>query len=182
MTYFLDFDRTLFDTERALPYLFAKPACAELPEGPPLRERASELDALVQKGTLSFTKGELAPYLFPDAEDFLRTHECVIVTAGGLVWQKMKVESALPDSHTPVLYTNDVPKGLAMQEMLVSSAPPFLFVDDSLLQLDSVAEHTPQVKIFEMRRDGSSGSGKYPVVHSLAELPVQLKKRITELM
>jgi hypothetical protein len=170
MTYFLDFDRTLFDTERMIPYLFAKPACAYL-QGPLVREHSTELDMLVQKGALVLTKGELASYLFDDTKDFLRTHQCVIVTAGPLGWQKAKVESALPDFNLPVLYTGDIAKGIAMQDYLRDATPPFVFADDSLQQLDSVAQHEPGVQVFEMRRDGGLGSGKYPVARSLAELP-----------
>lgn len=165
MTYFLDFDKTLFDVLRAVPYLLAKPECAGL-VGPPYR---FALDALVVAGALSLHRGELTPYLFPDAEAFVQNHDCIIVTAGPVLWQRTKVESIFPGVRT--LYTGDLPKGSFVQDALSGATGPSCFVDDTVEQLDSVAEHAPQVQLFEMRRDGQPGSGKYPVVRSLSELP-----------
>jgi len=132
-------------------------------------ELVSKLDALVEEGALSFSKGELSPFLYPDAEEFIRTHECIIVTAGPLGWQTAKVESALPG--TSVIYTGDVPKGQFVKDATVSVRGPFSFADDKLEQLQSVKEMNPTIDVFEMRRDGAPGSGKYPVIRSLAELP-----------
>lgn len=46
-----------------------------------------------------------------------------------------------------------------------------LFVDDSADQLAGMLERFPHVKLFEIRRDGASGDGRFPVIHSLSELP-----------
>lgn len=171
MHYFLDFDRTLFDTERFLSYLFAKPECAGLSK-PPHKELAADLDALVRAGALSFQGGELAQFLFPDVADFIARHECTLVTAGPAEWQKAKVESALQGAR--VFYTGGnghTPKGPVVLRAMEGLAGPFCFADDHPVQLESVASSVPAVRVFEMVRYGGAGTGKYPLVRSLAELP-----------
>jgi hypothetical protein len=46
-----------------------------------------------------------------------------------------------------------------------------VFVDDSPDQLEGMAEKFPHAKLFEIRRDGGAGDGRFPVVRSLSELP-----------
>jgi hypothetical protein len=46
-----------------------------------------------------------------------------------------------------------------------------IFVDDTPDQLAGMAKEFPQVRLFEIRRDGREGAGLYPVIRSLSELP-----------
>jgi hypothetical protein len=46
-----------------------------------------------------------------------------------------------------------------------------LFVDDSPDQLEGMGKAFPHVALYEMRRDGGAGDGRFPVVRSLSELP-----------
>jgi hypothetical protein len=46
-----------------------------------------------------------------------------------------------------------------------------IFVDDLAAHLEAVETAFPHVKLFEMRRDGGKGAGRWPVVHSLSDLP-----------
>ena len=167
MTYFLDFDMTLFDTRRFLPYLFAKPACAGL-SVPPFVELARDLATLVGAGKLSFAEGELAQFLYPDVAAFVETHPCVIVTAGPVMWQAAKVANALPGVRA--IYTDDAPKGPFVEEAAAGTPGPVFFVDDRPGQLNSVRDACPAAAIFEMRRDDADAQSTYPVVRSLSEL------------
>src|SRR3989344_5884638 len=169
MTYFLDFDRTLFDVEAFIQKIIVRPQLATYPEYQALKEgrrpdRAAAFATLLSDGRLSFRPGELSPFFYPDVVDFINTHSSVIVTHGFLVWQKAKVESAFNGvSPIPVLYTEHEHKGPVLARILTNYQKPYVFVDDNLEELDSVATHLSDVSIYEMRRDGAEGSGRYPV-------------------
>jgi hypothetical protein len=171
MTYFLDFDRTLFDTDRFLPALLSDPAYGDVSQLS-LSDIGAAIQTRFERGALSFKEGELRRYLFSDVADFVQSRDCVIVTAGPLAWQKAKVESALPGARA--LYAegaSDAPKGPLVRDAMRGLPGPFCFVDDTDLQLDSVKASCPDARLFRMERYGGAGDGAYPVVRSLAELP-----------
>ncbi len=58
---------------------------------------------------------------------------------------------------------------LAEHSHLVTASS--VFVDDSIDQLEGMHEKFPQVRLFEMRRDGREGDGRFQVLRSLSELP-----------
>lgn len=147
MRYFLDFEGALFDSEafRAWPGADAGP----------------------------FAPGALARFLYPDAAQFLRDKEnaATVITFGDPLRQRAKVESAffgIP--RTSVMYTDGVRKGayLTPHTHLHAGA---LLVDDTPAELEVLAERCPGLALYEMRRDGRPGDGRWPVVRSLAELP-----------
>lgn len=149
MMYLIDFAGTLFDIEACEAY-----------------ERA--------RTPGSFAPGELSQFLYPDAVSFLREKEnsVIIVTAADKVADADFIQSALHGiPRTSVMYTNGLLKGeyLAPHISMYGSSP--VFVDDSPNHLASMAMHCPNVQLYEMRRDQKSGSGPYPVIHTLSELP-----------
>lgn len=170
MRYYLDFDRTLFDTDRFAVWLRAR-----VPGGETLSHAELCAAAMheIYEERITFAPGELAEFLFPDAAAFLREKEnaATIVTYGPKDFQEAKVKSALHGiPRTAVMYTGEVRKGafLAPHTHLHAGA---ILVDDSALELEILAEQCPDLKLFEMRRDGGKGDGRWEVVHALKELP-----------
>ena len=172
MRYYLDFDRTLFDTDSLYAYV-------EKREGRPLFEGlrkdqyAATLHRMTREGKLTFAPGEVSQFLYPDAVQFLREKEnaVTIITHGDLLFQEMKVKSALYGiPRMSVIYTGDMRKGayLAPHAHLHEGA---IAVDDLPLELEGYATNAAPIQLFEMRRDGAPGDGRWPVIHSLTELP-----------
>jgi len=172
MRYFLDFDRTIFDTEafkvyvRDLPGNEALKACGPQELGP-------AIVALAQAGGLSFEPGELSTFLYQDAATFLREKEnaVTIITFGDKHLQEMKTKSALYGiPRMSVMFTGDVHKGdfLAPHTHLHGDA---LLVDDSTNELEILQNTCPGLAPYEIRRDGKEGDGRWPIIRSLTELP-----------
>lgn len=171
MRYFLDFDRTVFDTDAFVRHL------AERPDIGALANEETALAALLEErakdGTLSFAPGELSSFLYPDAAAFLREKEnaVTIITFGNPALQELKAKSALFGiPRMSVMYTGGVRKGefLAPHTHLHEGA---IAVDDSPLELEQLASACEPIVLYEIRRDGNAGDGRWPVVRSLAELP-----------
>ena len=190
MTYFLDFDRTLFDTDTFTKTLVIHPACADFRDdieaatitgrnqsiagGSGRYQLWESLSALCENGILTFAPGELRKFVFPDVPDFLERHgkDSVIMTYGAPAFLKAKIESSLAGLPIEkVIYTHDKEKGIAVQHAEKEFPAPFTLVDDLASQLDSVKQYCPDVFLYEMRRDGKEPSGRHTVIHSLAELP-----------
>lgn len=148
MRYYIDFERTCFDTDAFSAYM----------EG---------------RGAEDFAPGELSQFLYPDAAQFLRDKEnaVTIITSGSLASHGAKTKSALHGiPRMSVMYTDGVAKGrfLAPHTHLHNDA---VFADDSVEELRVLAELCPQLRLYEVRREGGEGSGTWPVVHTLAQLP-----------
>lgn len=190
MTYFLDFDRTVLDTDSFTPSIADYPAVQELKEQ--ILEIASmkrdgsvrgqsgrfelweKLNELCLQGKLVFAPGELSKFVFPDAAEFLKRNgnDSVILSYGHKSWIRAKIESSLSDLPVQtIVYAHDREKGIALKPILNDFKPPYIVVDDLASQLDSIKEHCPEVSLFEIRRDGEVGSGRHTVIHSLLELP-----------
>lgn len=155
MRYYLDFDRTVFDTDAF------KAAYS------------AQLAAYDAGAPISFEPGELSRFLYPDAAQFLREKEnaVTIITFGVASFQEAKAKSALYGiPRMSVMYTGDVRKGafLAPHTHLHAGA---VLADDSPEELEILAAECPQLALYEMRRDGGEGDGRWPVVRSLADLP-----------
>ena len=171
MTYFLDFDRTIFDTNRLYKLLFARPEYAHVERLPRLEQAAVFADFLTNN-KLSFTPGELVPLLCDDVPPFFASHSCVLVTFGHLLWQKTKIENAFNGAPAfPVIYTEFNSKGPALAREVAHYSSPHIFIDDEPTHLDSVSQSVPDMQILEMRRDGKEGCGRYPIIRSLTGLP-----------
>lgn len=172
MTYFLDFDRTIFDTDAFIAHLLAKPDIERL------RHESEEelgriLDDLVKAGAVSFAPGELTPFVYPDVPEFLRMagNSAVILTYGNPALQKLKVENALAGiPRVSALYTQ-VRKGEFMRDRIAAYGSETIAVDDRDFELESLAAECPKTRLYEMRRDSAAGDGRWPVIHSLTELP-----------
>lgn len=166
MRYYLDFGGTLFDTESFMTYLSEHPEHMEA-------AKLSEIDRLATEGLPTFAPGELSRFLFQDAASFLREKEnaVTIITYGNATFEEGKVKSALTGiPRMSVMYTNEVRKGeyLAPHTHLHTGA---VLADDSVAELEILAEKCPSLTLYEMRRDGGEGDGRWPVIRSLAELP-----------
>ncbi len=185
MKYFLDFDRTIFDTPAFKKSVARRPTILELlkqakdviaslfTHGTERRLRLfrSALGAYLSHGRFMLTPGELKAFLYPDVPAFLATHDCTIVTYGVEMFIRAKVTSALTDiAIGDVVYTSRK-KGRTIRRLTAEKeSGPFVFVDDAHFQLESVARWCPDVKVVEIRRDNLPGDGRWPVVRSLDEL------------
>lgn len=190
MTYFLDFDRTLFDSDAYNEYLLTLPACAsfhdELREV--LRQGRDEtklpsmvrttvwdkLTDVLKSGELTFAPGELSQFVYHDVSEFLRHmgNEAIIITYGEKTRQKAKLESALAGTvRLTVLYTEDLLKSEYLEKYPHLVPAQAIFVDDLAEHLEGVEKAFPHVSLYEMRRDAKQGTGKWKIIHSLTELP-----------
>ncbi len=190
MTYFLDFDRVLFDTDAYQWSLLDLPTLASL--APRLRsvleakrdqtltggtERIdvwNEISSLIHSGALTFPPGALTQYVYADVSEFLRAvgNEAIILTFGERERQRIKIESGLAGiPRLTVMYIEVGTKAEYLAERSLYNGGPALFVDDRPVELEAMAALYPQMKLFEMRRDGAAGDGRWPVISSLSALP-----------
>lgn len=173
MTYFLDFDRTLFDTSAFLRHVIKTRGLADL-ESKSEKEAAAALNELVEHDTVSFSSGESASFFFPDAQDFIREHmhESAIITAGNPALQRAKCSNALAEfPDLKIFYADYDPKGPFIAHAMHMLPRPWTFVDDKPKELDSVAAEHPHAALYQMCRNGLEPSGHYPSIRSFTELP-----------
>lgn len=171
MRYYVDFDRTAFDTDSFTPWLRERLSGTGIDELP-YEAFLKEISIQVTEGKLTFDPGELSQFLYADAAQFLRDKEnaVTIITYGNKELQEAKVKSALYGiPRMSVMYTGDVRKGafLAPHTHLHVDA---VLADDSSIELEILEQTCPDLALFEMRRDGKSGDGRWPVIQSLTEL------------
>lgn len=188
--YFLDFDRTLFDSDAYNEFLVTHLGCAPfsdelaqvLAQGRdetklPSMERTAVWDKLSEafkSGALTFAPGELSQFVYHDVPEFLRHmgNEAIIITYGEKTRQKVKIDSALAGIvRLTVLYTENLLKAEYLEKYPHLVPGQAIFVDDLAEHLSGVKEAFPQMQLFEMRRDGKEGSPKWKTIHSLTELP-----------
>ena len=163
MTIILDFDRTLFDTNRfrrALPVVyFIK--------------------------VIFWRKSWLKRFVFDDTIPFLEAHAhttLILMTYGLEKYQQAKISgSGLTTYFKKVIVTKGL-KGKEIRGLLHNEnyQDPIVFVDDRLYQLESVLEECPEVLVIRMRRpeqpDSGEGSYKgYYEVSNMQELTALLK-------
>jgi hypothetical protein len=173
MMYFLDFDRTLFDTDAFVGHLMKRADTLKLKTSSE-EQLAEILNTLSEQGELAFAPGELKKFVYADVPETLRSlgNEAVILTYGNPTLQKLKITNALEGiPRISVLYTGNTRKGEFMQERIAGYGVDALHVDDRIIELENLSEHVPHIRLFEMRRDGELGDGRWPVIHSLSELP-----------
>ena len=172
-TYFLDFDRTLFDTSAFLAYLIERDNLKEL-HGKTEVEQAALLNPLIVSGMVGFSAGELTQFFFPDAAEFLKTHsaESVVVTAGNPELQRAKCGNALAIfPGLKIFYADYESKGPFIARLEDAFPKPWTFVDDKPTELASVGTVHPETRLFQMLRRDLAPHGAYPVLNSFDELP-----------
>ena len=173
MTYFIDFDYTIFDAAAFTRYLQESPK-GENYSGLSPREVAAALEPQVKDGSFAFAPGELAPFVYVDVPEFLRDvgNSAIVITYGNPFSQRAKVQSALHGiPRVTALYTGDERKGRFLAERIDAYGTAPVVVDDLSEELEILAELCPQARLFEMRRDKARGDGRWPVIGSLSELP-----------
>ena len=172
MTYFIDFDDTLFDTPKYVEYLRLKSGVLN----PNDKLSEAELFNLLKQNSSThervFAPGELAQFLYFDVPEFLRAmgNEATIITQGDPEVQKIKVQSALfgiPRVNT--FYTGAMSKGEYLVPRIEAYIQP-VFIDNSAEELGEVARLLPNISLYEMRRDGAAAHGHWPVLHALGRL------------
>ncbi len=183
-SYFLDFDRTIFDTPAFKKSVEKRPTLAEVLRQIPgvaaelfkphedsrLRRFRRMLGTFASHGRFSLTPTDLKKFLYPEVEAFFATHDCTIVTYGVESFIRAKVTGALTDLRVSgVVYTSQK-KGKTIRKLSAAKDGPCVFIDDAHFQLESVAKHCPKVAVIEMRRDAQPGDGRWPVITSLNEL------------
>lgn len=152
-TIILDFDRTIFDTDRFIDHCLGKLSAFKKRTGKK-HELAALANRAVLNGDLRFVPGELTRFLYPDVMPFLDAYDpsnLAILTWGNEHLQRAKVESTgIADHFGAIVYTSQ-PKGRAIRDLL-PLPPPIVLVDDDGAQLDSVAAEVPEVVRVWMRR------------------------------
>ncbi len=188
MKYFFDFDRTVFDTESFKHAYEKRPSIQELlhQAKEALKEffgnkRSSSRYRIFSRtiGTylshrrFGFVPEELKEYLYPDAAAFLAAHseDCTIVTYGVRAFITAKVANALTSYPLGDIVYTPRKKGRRLRRLTEGKDGPFIFVDDAHFQLESVGKVCPDIKLYEIRRDGHKGDGRWPVIRSFEELP-----------
>ncbi len=185
MKYFLDFDRTVFDTDSFKKAIARRPTVLELLRQ--LRAAAAEFvspttqmrrgrtflktfGTFMSHGRFAFTPEELKQFLYPDVEPFLKSHDCTIVTYGVRAFITAKVTTALTDLPlTDIVYTSRK-KGRTIKRLSESANDDCTFVDDMIFQLASVSAWCPDVQVIEIRRNHAAGDGRWRVINSFEEL------------
>jgi len=166
MTIFLDFDRTLFDTDAMYREL----------------ERRV-LSVRFLKNLFNLT---LSEFLYPDTVDFLKknkNHTLILITYGNKKIQRAKVKRcSITDYFSEVIYTDEL-KGEPIKRILKEKkyTKPIVFVDDTPYQLDSVSSLCPSVEVVRIKRSGQPNSTEERCndcheVTNMKELSTLLKK------
>ncbi|HYE23443.1 MAG TPA: hypothetical protein VEA92_03300 [Candidatus Paceibacterota bacterium] len=190
MRYFLDFDRTVFDTDAFKRSMSKRPTLLELlrqfdaaaveflrhdPNHTRRRKFLRTWGTFLSHGRFTFTPDELRHFLYSDVEPFLHSHTCTIVTYGVRAFITAKVTAALSGLPvTDVVYTSRK-KGRTIARLCAAEEGPCTFVDDMHFQLESVSAWCPNVHVIEIRRNKDAGDGRWPVIHSLDELDQQTR-------
>lgn len=186
MHYFLDFDRTLFDTPAFKKAIRVRPTVLQLLRefkevireafGPSTQKTRLRIfnrtwGTFLSHGRFAFTPDQLKGFLYPDVAPFLATHSATVVTYGVRAFITAKVTAALTDLPlTEVIYTSRK-KGRTIRKLCEKVGGPCTFIDDAHFQLESVARYCPDIDVIEMRRDDQKGDGRWRVIRSLDELP-----------
>lgn len=187
MQYFFDFDRTVFDTESFKRAYAKRPTLRELlhQAKETIKEFFSStrsvsryrifsraLGTYLSHRRFGFVPEELKEYLYPDAAAFLaaNSENSTIVTYGVRAFITAKVANALTSySLGDIVYTPRK-KGRTLRRLTHGKEGPFIFVDDAHFQLESVGNVCPEIQLYEIRRDGHAGDGRWPVIRSFEEL------------
>jgi hypothetical protein len=188
MKYFLDFDRTIFDTVSFKKAIKRRPTVLELlrqlkvsvremiTPTHPVGRRSTFLKTFgtfLSHGRFAFTTEELRRFLYPEVPEFLQNHDCTIVTYGVRAFITAKVTTALSDLPlVDIVYTSRK-KGRTIKRLTQEAKDECTFVDDAIFQLESVTAHCPDVTVIEIRRDDGPGDGRWNVIHSLSDLASQ---------
>lgn len=173
MTYFIDFDRTIFDVEAFTDYMKERLAERRFQSLSP-GEMGDALEEELRKDRISFASGELTPFVYVDVPEFLHSvgNTATIITYGNSTLQKAKIASALYGiPRINVFYTGDERKGAFLAPKINAYGPAPIVVDDMVLELEQLQSLCPSTRLFEMRRDAEVGDGRWPVIRSLSELP-----------
>ncbi len=116
----------------------------------------------------------LVSFLYPDVPEFLRMtgNEAIILTYGTVLFQKVKVDSALYGiPRISVYYIGETQKWQFFSKHIKNYTEKKLFVDDKPSVLEKVSAHYPDIDTYEIRRDGKVGDGRWKVINSLNKLP-----------
>lgn len=141
MTLFIDVDRTLFDVDAVY-------------------EEAAQRNIVPQELALA----EAPRFLYPDTREFLQNHQeyqLVLCTFGDEEYQKEKVRrSGIGELVHDALYTGSTMKGEVLANALQTGnyKAPFFFLDDDIMQLQSVREEAPDITLVKIERVPDAGT------------------------
>lgn len=142
---FLDFDRTLFDTEAFY----------------------NSLELTYIEGIIAGQLGaDLSRFIYPDVISFMCNakeagYYCHLVTFGSRNIQECKVKlSGLEPYFTELFYVERGSKAAVIKNYLDSdvSCEKAIFVDDTIEHLERVGIMLPQIVLIRMTRPGAKGS------------------------
>lgn len=161
MQYFLDFDRTVFDTDA----MYVE-----------MRKRVAEDNM----GTLTALDSvEVKDYLFKDALDFFNTHSALdiyivsscIGTSGmwDISYQREKVERSGIEKYVNELLVVETTKVDVIKKYLKEGSGA-LFVDDLERHLQEVHNSIPEITVCCIDRVGKVNNSEFLIIKSLNEL------------
>lgn len=141
---FLDFDRTLFATDRFYNELERRAVCAGSIE--------KELD--------------FAAFLYPDLIPFLQSCQnvgwrCYLLTFGARVVQEPKfLACGIEQYFTETFYVESGPKAAVIKKAIENSVPHenIYLIDDTMSHLEAFNTEFPKSKAIKMSRIGAKGS------------------------
>lgn len=178
--FLLDFDHTLFDTDRFF-WIDIRAAFAQFGiDGPRWEESyvrvwpsgyslEKHLDHLTREGQVGVSVkaaqqvlrkqfSDLRAYLFPDVEPFLKKLQatrvpCFLLSFGDPVWQAYKVRGArIADYFHDVFYTSKAQTKVEVVEPLVARFAQLAVVDNDPGELDLIKARFPQIETFWITR------------------------------
>jgi hypothetical protein len=162
MTLIIDFDYTIFDTDRFRKTFFHK-----------------WLVSLIIRNK----RYPLAQFIYDDAREFFCNHkdeDIVLITAGPRWYQRLKVISAgVNPCVRRAYYSRLTPKGEIIQSIIDDLPKPIIYIDDNPHHLQSTKELCPNVKLIRMRRpngwtSNEDGDPDIPEITSFEEYQTNL--------
>ena len=154
---FLDFDRTLFDTDRFY----------------------NQLERRVFIDSSSIKDINLAKFLYPDVISFLKSCQiagwrCYLVTFGVRAVQEPKFLGCnIAKYFTDAFYVESGSKVAVIEKALENTVPHenIYFIDDTIAHLEAFNSEFPKSHAIKMSRIGAKGSGlKDPCFKNVADL------------
>lgn len=173
---FIDFDNTIFDTEKFRQKIFKvfdevgcslstvdeeyKIAYSDYHYSPykhmNLLAERTNFDTTETKYLLDQIFREVSDCIFPDAVDFLRsidhqTFEFNLLSMGDTEFQSLKINNSDVQKHFSHIYITDKQKWDYLSN-LISHREPFIFIDDRADTVNHVGEHFPRSLAIEINR------------------------------
>lgn len=154
MNILIDFDRTLFDTEQFVKYIIDERLQNQEDVNPTIN-LSTRLDQMVKRGEITFSKGELKRFLYPDGIRFIQKcqYPITIITSGNPYLQKAKIDSALSfKAQIDLIFAKGQRKADIITSLLGNDVKG-VYVDDNFEEVQYANSILRNMKCYHMVRD-----------------------------